>query len=113
MFAKIYFSGIGTTHDINSLADNLENEYPEFVDWEETAYYEEPYDSITIDENDEIELLSFEVIWEGTWNGTENELGRLTHHAEGIIGQSEVTDVHCEVFYNEKWYGGNDHKNLD
>lgn len=103
--AKIYFEARGTIYDIEQVYQNLK-QYDCQLD--ETHYLE----NVVEDIEDE-ELYDFSICFEGEWNESEEDLLRLTHHAEGLYENTDLENVHCEVFCNREWYGGDEHEKFE
>ena len=97
--AEIVFEAIGTFDDLHDLYDNLDNEYPEFIN-------DFTKEKLEVKNNDDDKMNKyFKCHFYGIWLGDTDDLIRLTHHAEGLYNNTQMEHVHVEVYLNGKWYG--------
>lgn len=86
--------------DIEEIFNHFIENYPEveLVEDENSPYNPGIYEKL------DNGFMKFE--WNGTVkDGGEDEIIRLTHHAEGIYGETSAEYVHVEVCIDGKWYG--------
>lgn len=112
MKIKLFISGIGTDQDIDDVLGNI-GQYLD--DYEELKYKDSKQDKeffkdYKLSKND----IAFKTIYEGEFepNSDDDSPIKLTHHAEGLYEDTTASDIHVEVWYQDKWYGGDEHEKL-
>ena len=90
MFVNICFEAQGTEVTMEKVLENFAREYPEYSSLEVKE---------TLCDKGEIKIL-----WIGETETSEEELVRLTHHAEGMYEGTDAEYVNVEVCINGKWY---------
>ena len=75
----------GVNSDIRLVIENLETEYPEFKEdkgMQQLSYF----------------IGMVKCVFFGTWSGDINDFKRLSHHAEGLYKDTELENVHVDIY---------------
>ena len=110
MEIKLYVSGVGSNDSIDEFIGNIGqylDDYDE-LDYTDSEQSPDSFKNYKLTKNE----IAFKGVYEGEYTPMDesDSPAKLTHHAEGLYEGTNVTDVHVEVFFDNKWYGGNDHE---